>query len=242
MSSPLYFHCKQFSVLQDSAAMKVHTDGCLLGAWTAARIPEVNGRVLDVGTGTGIIALMLAQRFGNPVDAIDLDGESAAVAAHNFAASPWANRMKAIHSPIEGFRPKAGYGLLVCNPPYFQNSLHSPLVKKNLARHQSAMGPAHLFEAADQLLLPEKAYFTLIIPAKQAGEMEELAKTHHLSLYHKVWVNSGGKKPKARLILAFSREGIDPRHIGQEAITLKGEVMGYSAAFSELLKPYYTIF
>ena len=124
------FRFKQFYVDDDRCAMKVGTDGVLLGCWCPT--PHLTFdighlRILDIGTGSGLIALMLAQRCTDAhIDAIDIDAEAAAQAAENFASSPWSERLHAHHCSLQEWRPEEKYHLIVSNPPYFQNSLKNP--------------------------------------------------------------------------------------------------------------------
>ena len=131
------FRFKQFAVRQDRCPMKVGTDGVLLGAW--AEVRPGDRRMLDVGTGTGLIALMLAQRSAAWITAVDIDVECATQAAENFAASPWADRLDAVSVAVQRYDPVEKFDLIVSNPPYYVDSLLSPDEGRNTARH--AAGP-----------------------------------------------------------------------------------------------------
>lgn len=118
-----WFRFKQFTIQQEDAAMKVGTDGVLLGAW--ASVPEPGSRVLDVGTGTGLIALMIAQRAGDVrVDALEIDASSASQANENFQNSPWKERLNCVHSSFQDYASQCDlpYDLIICNPPFFSGS------------------------------------------------------------------------------------------------------------------------
>ena len=144
------FRFKQFTVVNDQAAMRVGTDGVLLGAWC-----NVDGaaHVLDVGTGTGVIALMVAQRNDAAlIDAIDLDATAAEVCRINFAASPWAERLTAIHSDVNGYNPGHGYDLIVCNPPFFGNGVLPQDSARSIARHNQTLTIEQLISNAARLL------------------------------------------------------------------------------------------
>ena len=117
------FRFKQFAVRQDRCPMKVGTDGVLLGAW--AEVRPGDRRMLDVGTGTGLIALMLAQRSAARITAVDVDAECATQAAENFAASPWADRLDAVAVAVQRYDPVERFDLIVSNPPYYVDSLLS---------------------------------------------------------------------------------------------------------------------
>jgi tRNA1Val (adenine37-N6)-methyltransferase len=150
-----YFRFKQFKILQEKSAMRVNTDGVLLGSWA-----DVSGaqRILDVGTGTGVVALMVAQR--NPsamVDAVEIDPLSAEEAAGNAARSPWANRVRVVCASFQGFASSAEfrYDLIVSNPPYFSHSLKPPDDRRTLTRHTDTLPTPDLLEGITKLMLPE---------------------------------------------------------------------------------------
>jgi tRNA1Val (adenine37-N6)-methyltransferase len=133
-----YFQFKQFTVHQGDCAMKVTTDACIQGAWTPVQKDEV--RILDIGAGTGLLSLMLAQKAPNAiVDAVELNEQAATQAGQNFAGSPWADRLNVICSDIQGYRATHKYDLIISNPPFFNNSLKGPEASRNNARHTTAL-------------------------------------------------------------------------------------------------------
>ncbi|MGN1232838.1 MAG: tRNA1(Val) (adenine(37)-N6)-methyltransferase, partial [Candidatus Cryptobacteroides sp.] len=136
------FHFKKFDVRNDKSAMKVNTDGVLLGA--SAPLQPSDRQILDIGTGTGTIALMLAQRLGREagvlpsgtmITGIDIDVDAAAEAGENFLASPWNGNLKALHTPLSDYEPESRFDLIVSNPPYYDDSLTNPDARKATARH-----------------------------------------------------------------------------------------------------------
>jgi len=146
------FRFKQFAVRQDRCPMKVGTDGVLLGAW--AEVRPGDRRMLDVGTGTGLIALMLAQRSAAWITAVDIDVECATQAAENFAASPWADRLDAVSVAVQRYDPVEKFDLIVSNPPYYVDSLLSPDEGRNTARHAAGLPFGELAAAVVRLLSP----------------------------------------------------------------------------------------
>ena len=130
------FTFKQFHVQHDRCAMKVGTDGVLLGCWTD--VPAA-GSVLDIGTGSGLIALMIAQRTNAQIDAIDIASDAYEQACINFAQSPWNERLKAYIASIQEWQHEALYDLIISNPPYFNNSLKNPDKGRELARHTDSL-------------------------------------------------------------------------------------------------------
>ncbi|MCA9182656.1 MAG: methyltransferase, partial [Planctomycetales bacterium] len=146
------FRCKQFTVRHDQCAMKVGTDAILLGAWSAAVEPK---RILDIGTGSGIIALMLAQRFPAAyVTAVEINSAACEQACGNFAIAPFYDRLTLTHSAVQEFRPKGSYDLVVCNPPWFQKSFKPLDAARTMARHSDSLSLDELGAAASRLLSP----------------------------------------------------------------------------------------
>jgi len=160
MSRPFIF--QQFTIRQDKAAFKVGTDSVLLGAWTHV---HGTGAMLDIGTGTGLLALMLAQRSNATVLAIETDPLSSAQAAENFANSPWAGRLSSLHTDAETFFRTSSekFDLVITNPPYFSGSLLPADRRKELARHTSKLDFRLLASAIPNLLKPE-GRFAFILP------------------------------------------------------------------------------
>ncbi len=164
MSNP-FFQFKQFTIRHDKCAMKVGTDGVPLGAW--AGIESCN-RILDIGTGTGLTAMMLAQRSKAVIDAIDIDAEACLQAQENAESSPFAERIKIQHSALSDFaQTDTGlYDLIVSNPPYFVDSLKCPDQKRNTARHTDTLTLEDLLQDSRKLLAPQ-GRIALILPYDQ---------------------------------------------------------------------------
>ncbi|MEP7128610.1 MAG: methyltransferase, partial [Chitinophagales bacterium] len=130
--SNTYFQFKQFRIDQDQSAMKVATDACILGAATPA---PADGAILDIGTGTGLLSLMIAQKCSGRIDAVELDEGSFHQATSNVQNSLWKDRINVIHSDVRTFHPNKKYDLIICNPPFFENHFKSPFLQKNKAKH-----------------------------------------------------------------------------------------------------------
>ena len=199
------FQFKQFSVNQDQTAMKIGTDGVLLGAWTPL---ENNPKsVLDIGTGTGIIALMLAQRSeAEQIDALEIDESAYEQAVENFENSPWGDRLFCFHAGLDEFvdDPEDEYDLIVSNPPFFSEDYRSDNEQRDLARFQEAMPFEELVEAAD-LLLSENGIFSVIIPFNEEDRFIELCAEFELFPI-KITRVKGTKNTKIiRSLLAFKR-------------------------------------
>lgn len=193
-----FFTFKQFTIRHDRCAMKVGTDGVLLGAWTDT---SRSGRILDVGTGTGLVALMLAQRCPQAiVQAIDIDAEAVCQAQENILASPWNNRVTAVLQDIRTLCPDALFDTVVSNPPYFVNSLKCPDGQRNTARHTDTLDMDTLLEKVAGLLTPE-GRFSIILPAEQTDLLVRTA--GRAGLYpsrHTAVVTRPGLPPKRTLM------------------------------------------
>ena len=199
------FQFKQFSVNQDQTAMKIGTDGVLLGAWTPL---ENNPKsVLDIGTGTGIIALMLAQRSeAEQIDALEIDESAYEQAVENFENSPWGDRLFCFHAGLDEFvdDPEDEYDLIVSNPPFYSEEYRSENEQRDLARFQGAMPFEELVEAAD-LLLSENGIFSVIIPFNEEDRFIELCAEVELYPIKVTRVKGTPNTKIIRSLLAFKR-------------------------------------
>ena len=198
------FEFRRFVVRQDRCAMKVGTDGTLLGAWAA--MADGEGRVLDIGTGTGLIALMMAQRYPHcRVTAIDIDPEAVAQAAGNVAASPFADRIRVLASDVSAYADdEAGFDAIVSNPPYFNQSLECPDGQRTMARHTSSLSYAQLMEAAWRLLR-EDGVLSLIIPDDCRAALEAEARLRGFFLTRFCAVRTTPRKAPKRYLMEFRK-------------------------------------
>ena len=199
------FQFKQFSVLQDQCAMKIGTDGVLLGAWTP--INNCPNTVLDIGTGTGIIALMLAQRCdAQQIDALEIDGNAYEQAVDNFENSPWGDRLFCFHAGVDEFveEPEDEYDLIVSNPPFYSEDYRSENEQRDLARFQEALPFEDLIDAA-ALLLSENGIFSVIIPYKEEERFIDLCSEVELFPIKITRVKGAPNTKIIRSLLAFKR-------------------------------------
>lgn len=199
------FLFKQFSVEQDRCAMKIGTDGVLLGAWTP--IENNPNSILDIGTGTGIVALMLAQRSAaSQIDALEIDEEAFEQATDNFENSPWNDRLFCFHAALNEFveEPEDEYDLIVSNPPFYSEDYKSDNEQRDLARFQDAMPFKDLIGAAD-LLLSENGIFSVIIPFKEEENLISLAREFELYPFKVTRVKGTPTSELKRSLLAFGR-------------------------------------
>ena len=205
------FRFKKFEVVNERSAMKVNTDGVLLGASMTIR-PE-DKRFLDIGTGTGTIALMAAQRScaDAKVDAIDIDEPSASEAAANFANSPWSENMQAFNMSLDEFAKEtlAMYDLIFSNPPYFEDSLTAPDERKSTARHTSdGLSYRDIFDFASERLV-QSGRVSLVLPADQERELCRYARMSGFHLFRILRVRTVPRKAPTRIIAEFARERCD---------------------------------
>mgnify|MGYP003609618143 CR=1 FL=1 len=199
------FQFKQFSIEQDRCAMKIGTDGVLLGAW--APIENNPFSILDIGTGTGVIALMLAQRSrAEQIDALEIDEEAYEQATDNFENSPWNDRLFCFHAGLDELieEPEDEYDLIVSNPPFYSEDYKTENSQRDLARFQDAMPFEDLIEAAD-LLLSENGIFAVIVPFKEEEKFINLAIEFELYPFKITRVKGTPTTEIKRSLLAFSR-------------------------------------
>ncbi len=229
------FRFKQFSVRQARNAMKVSTDGVLLGSWV-----EVQGirRALDVGTGTGLIALMLAQRSEAQIDAVEIDATAAAEAAENAAASPWPDRVKIIHQSVQDYARQAGemYDLVVSNPPFFTGGVLSAHQDRASVRHTVKLPHGDLLDAARKLLHPE-GRLAVILPYLEGLRFGELAASYGFYLCRRTRVRPLPQQPFNRLLLEFARQ-VRPLH--ESELVIQNEQGQWTEEYVQLTRPFYT--
>ena len=232
------FQCKKFYVAHDHCAMKVGTDGLMLGAW--APLPPKGAAILDIGTGSGLISLMLAQRTAgaSPIDAIELDAAAAEQAAANVAGSPWPSAVRLIKGDILTYHTDKRYSLIVSNPPFFQNALASANPKRQQARHTDSLPFALLAQKAASLLARE-GDFALVLPADAAEDFIVAANACDLWLNRCCRVQTTSEKPAIRALLVFSRYNSATEY---SQLLVQGSAQDYSEPYRALLKDFYLKF
>lgn len=197
-----YFQFKQFKIVQEQTAMKVGVDGVLLGAWVKTNSAT---NVLDVGTGTGLIALMLAQRSKATITGVEIEGKAAEEARFNVKASPWSDRVAIVHQSFQQFAARCPqkFDLVVSNPPFFKNSSKTPTPERTLARHNDALPFSELIGLSAELLTP-RGSLALIIPADTYAEIEAIAARNRLFPQRITRVFPKISKPANRILAEFS--------------------------------------
>jgi tRNA1Val (adenine37-N6)-methyltransferase len=233
------FRFKQFSVDQSGCAMKINTDGVLLGALANANDPQ---SILDIGAGTGVIALMLAQRFNNDgIDAVEIDPVAAQTAERNFINSPFSERLSVYPTGFEQFfelNPDRKYDLIVSNPPFFVNSLKSPESKKELAKHTDEYLFKKLINGVSDHLSPEGGFW-LIIPLTIADFVFYLAAEKNLCLQKRINLKSFNDSTPHRVIACFGFEKVSTEI---SKLVIYKSVSNYSEEYVKLLQPYFIAF
>ena len=224
-----WFQFQQFRIHQDRCAMKISTDAILLGTLITAENPS---KILDIGTGTGVIALMLAQRFPvSAVTAIEIDEDAAEQADENFKESKFSNRLSLFHGRFQDF-PEAGkFDLIVSNPPFFPDHLKSYDSKRNKALHTDELPFSELIEKTGRLLSPHGSFW-VILPPRQMQDFEVLTEKSGLYSFQKVRVKDSLAKPIYREICGFSFSEVEKK---ETELILKEENGTYSEAYSSLL-------
>jgi len=224
-----WFQFQQFRVNQDRCAMKISTDAILLGSLAKAENPS---KILDIGAGTGVIALMLAQRFpSSAVTALEIDADAAEQAGQNFRANPFSERMRLCLGRVQDFLSEDKFDLIVSNPPFFPDHLKSPDTKRNRALHTDELSFAELIGNTARLLSTTGSFW-VILPPRQMLDLEELARQSGLFLFEKVRVRDNLQKPIYREIAGFSAS---PTSKTEVELTLKDEGLAYTPAYSALL-------
>lgn len=230
-----YFQFKQFTVYQDKTAMKVGTDGVLLGALSCCgKRPR---RILDIGTGTGLVALMMAQRFGEAeIDAVEIDVDAAEQARENFDRSPFAARLHIEHIDVAQYDAEVKYDLIVSNPPYFIDSLQAPDAKRNIARHAVTLD-SDTFAQAIARLLDDEGECAVVYPADAIEILKTSLKRHNLNAKQITYVKPNEQKAAKRVVATFvkQRECL----CEEKEIVMEKERHVYTDDFHALVKDFY---
>lgn len=244
-----YFRFKQFTVHQDKCAMKVCTDACLFGAYIAEKLSAEKvkqgkedllagapKKFLDIGTGTGLLSLMLAQKTDYNIDAVEIDEQAALQAKENFEASPWKDKLKVYHSSVLSYEPASlKYDFIISNPPFFEDDLKSFQTKRNIALHSTELNLRDLIIKIKRLLA-EDGSFAVLLPYHRAAYFEKLAEENGFFIKEKVLVKQTPEHEYFRVILLLEASFVKPGH---HEIIIHDENGKYTEAFTKILKDYY---
>ena len=237
MDSP-NFHFKRFSVVQENVTQPVGTDAVLLGTWT-----DVSGarRILDIGTGTGVIALMMAQRTETvpdvEIDAVEIHPGSAVCAGRNFIGSPWADRLHLWQMSVQEFvrDTHSLFDLIVSNPPFFSEMTRSPDETRRLGRHTATLSPGELLASVRRILAPD-GRFIVVLPVQEGVRLCELSVPMGLYWTRITEVRARPEKPVERLLIEFKKS---PYHFKRESLLIYKDGVCYSDEYQELTKEFY---
>jgi tRNA1Val (adenine37-N6)-methyltransferase len=230
-----WFRFKQFTVHQENAAMKVCTDACLFGSWLANRIEcEQIEKALDIGTGTGLLSLMLAQQCNAIIDAIEIEAAAALQARENFEASEFRSQINSFQGDVRAFKPVYQYGLVFSNPPFFHNDLKSNDAARNIALHSNSLSLEELLESVSALLT-DTGLVAVLLPYQRTQIFLNRASEHGLFLKEQVLVRQTEKHAYFRSMLLVGNVATAP--VTSEII-IKQEGR-YTDSFISLLEDYY---
>ena len=207
----MHFRFKQFTIRQDNSAMKVGTDGVLLGAWATLPVGTAGNdtlHILDIGTGTGLIAIMMAQRFSEAIiDAVDIDADAVDEARLNAGFSPFSMRINIFLCSLQEYVPNKEYDLIVCNPPFFKNSLHCPDSRRTDARHSESLPLTELMNHASRIM-SLNGRISIVLPYDMRANADTAAVFAGLFPAAACPVRTArGKFPK-RIVLDYTRQPV----------------------------------
>jgi tRNA1Val (adenine37-N6)-methyltransferase len=233
-----YFKFKHFTIHQEHASFKVTSDSVLLGAWAAVEGVE---NILDIGTGTGLLALMAAQRSAARIVAIEPDHDSYVQAGLNFEASPWNERIILLNTSVQDFKPEGGSGFdaIISNPPYFIDSLLNPDANKARTRHTITLSQADLLGAVVRLLNPGGTLH-MVLPVTEAERFLSLAVTYDLFCSRRMLVSPTPAHPPSRVLMTLGHEAVPCTD--DEIVIEKGGRHIYSDEYVSLTKDFYLKF
>lgn len=232
-----YFQFKEFIVQQEKCTMKVCTDSCIFGAWIADKIERkiiAPKTILDIGAGTGLLSLMLAQKTNAPIDAIEVNNNCAQQATENFNSCRWNDRLQLFNADIKEWKSQLKYDLIIANPPFFENDLKPVEINKILAKHDEGLTLRELVFVVKNLLIMG-GYFAVLLPFPRIANFETLAAKKGFYLVEKLLIKQTPMHPHFRGILLFHKTKITSTI---NELIIKND-FGYTVAFTKLLTDYY---
>jgi tRNA1Val (adenine37-N6)-methyltransferase len=241
MANP-YFRFKAFTVYHDQCAMKVTTDSCLFGAWCAEELKRKTEAekentlksLLDIGTGAGLLSLMVAQKVAVPIEAVEIDAPAANQAATNVAQSPFKDQITVVQNDVLHLED-IHYDVILSNPPFYENELKSGRAAKDTAHHGHQLTWAELFAAINRLLGTDGLFY-LLLPYKRVTELEAYVQQENLFINKLVIVSPTAAHKPIRVMVEGSRR---PTSIMKEHLAIKDSHQQYTPEFTALLKDYY---
>lgn len=234
-----YFQFKQFIVKQEKCAMKVCTDSCIFGAYISMKEKDKNDDkmwILDIGTGTGLLSLMIAQKVKANIDAVEIDKDAFEQAQENFKNSLWKSRLSVFHADVKQFEFSRKYNIIVSNPPFFKDSLKSNHKQKNIAKHITSLSYSELASIVYSNLA-DNGRFYILLPSKEFEAFEKIATQSQLTLMEKTNIRPDGLSEYFRTTGIFSHAAV--HKITTESLTIKNSSNEYTPEIIKLLKEYY---
>lgn len=233
------FRFKQFEIMQDRCAMKVGTDGVLLGAWAAITAAAETKRVLDVGTGTGLIALMLAQKLeGANVVGIDIDEQAVEQARMNINNSQWADRMSIVQTSLQDYLPEEMFDIIVSNPPFFIDSLKNPDARRSIARHTETLSMDELAKHTARLL-KENGYLFLVLSPEAYKQFQRTSVIYGLREETIIGVRSKAGKPVKRYMIVYRNNTDNINYSENREEVIMDDAGRYSDWYKALTEDFY---
>lgn len=230
-----YFRFRQFTVNQDKSAMKVCTDACLFGGTIASLIQGSRiDNILDIGTGTGLLSLMIAQACNARIDAVEIDRNAFEQASENFLSSPWKERLSAHHADAKSFDIGVRYDLIISNPPFFENDLLSNDEQRNVALHSTSFGLSDLLQSAKGLL-KQDGHLAVLIPYRRMNYFDEAIQNGGFGIERKVKVKQTPKHDYFRCMYWLKQGTVDTC---EQEIVIKASGK-YTEEFYSYVKDYY---
>ena len=224
--------------------MKVTTDACLFGAWCASEMSQDyqdmpdkqdGKKLLDIGTGTGLLSLMVVQKNNLLIDAVEIEDQAARQAEENVFASPWAERIHIIHKNIRDFKADRKYNYIISNPPFYQNELAGERLERNIAHHDEGLKMNELLKYI-QINLETNGWFYLLLPAKRKDEIENMIVNEQLFITKKIIVKQSTQHTPFRVMIKGS---LKPSTIITSELSITDASKNYTPEFVEFLKDYY---
>ena len=231
-----YFQFKQFIIKQDKCNMKVCTDSCVFGAWMAGKIKyKFAKKILDIGTGTGLLSLMVAQKNSGLIHAIDINNNAISQAKQNFKLSPWSEQLQASCGDIKTWPATSKYDCIISNPPFFEDDLLPQEEEKKNSKHSNSLRLTELITAVAGLL-EENGFFGVLLPYARTEYFEKEAMKNSLFVTEKLHVRQSMEHDYFRTILIMGKK---QSPVMQSEISIRNNNNEYTPEFISLLKDYY---
>lgn len=236
-----YFQFKQFTVHQDRCAMKVTTDGCLFGAWVAGILKQHASTInncLEIGTGTGLLPLMIAQQLPLSIDTIEIEEDAAKQAGENIASTPWKDHINIIHADAKEYAYLHQYDYIVSNPPFYENEWEAPDLKKNMAHHSESLLLSDLLAVIKHQLKPGGNFY-LLLPYKREAAIRKLFSANEFSIARLALVRQSINHDYFRIMLEGKNLSDNSMDIKIQELSIRDASNNYTPDFISLLKEYY---